>query len=158
MVVRYPDRNMETMPYPNDCERHHGYTIDGSYQGHYQHFTTGINAAVIGLLVWVLAWPRYLWTPLRFAYRAPLRRVYMKTAALMLALDALIILIGWASSPGPISEAMEFLLAAVNLPVWILAGDRVPISILLLGFLTWGNLFTLGLSLFGNIAETSVDQ
>jgi hypothetical protein len=111
--------------------RHHMYRLESPVRASYQHFTCGRNYGFFAVLAWLAAWPLSFFAPATRSKRGRLSplRIYFLTLVVMLAINAVLFLIGSLSSPGPIAELVEFLLGLVNLPAWVLAGYP--------GVLTW---------------------
>jgi len=118
--------------------RHHAYYFERPFHASYQHFTLGMGLGPPLVVLWCLVWPVYL-VVRRKAYRgarASPGKVYLVTLGVVVAADALCILLHVIFSPGPVSELMEWLLGLVNLPALILLGTVEYIS----GAVMWATL------------------
>lgn len=103
--------------------RHHTYEIPKPLEGHFVHFTSGQNYAILGLLGWLLLWPLYLLLPRHASGCAGVtpRKAFVLTLAVVAVLDGVFIGIAYIFSPSTISEIMEFLIGATNLPTAFIA-------------------------------------
>jgi hypothetical protein len=123
--------------------RHHPHSIDSPVHASIQHFTTGANRGFIVMWLWIGAWPLALLAQTARSHQGwcnPLL-AYLITLALVVTIDAVLIGIGMAFSPGPISELMEFLLGLLNCPGLMVLGERFfSLAGLVLGALSWATL------------------
>jgi len=128
--------------------RHHSHNLESPVHASYQHFTSGRNYGVFAVWAWLGVWPFSFLVPAvrsRRGWLSPLR-IYLLALAVTLALDGLLFLIGSLSSPGPLAELVELLLAMVNLPAWVVLGGRGVLSWtgFVFGALGWATLLSAG--------------
>lgn len=104
--------------------RHHYYGIKTPIEADIAHFALGGNYGIFAIIGWLGLWPVYLCLP---RPRPPARwltprKAFVIAAGGVIALDLIFAGIHWLFSPGGTSEAMEFLIGMVNLPVMIFTG------------------------------------
>jgi len=133
-----------TIPGP----RHHTYFVESPIRMSYHHCTGHRNYGHYAIWFWLGIWPLTF-----FVVKTKTRigrfnhiTVYLLTLAIMVFFDAILILIGMSSPPGPIEEFREFFLALLNLPAWIIIGDKLLFSSwtnYLLGALGWATIVSI---------------
>jgi len=110
--------------------QHHGHYTESPIRASYQHFTSGGNWGLTAVFLWCLVWPAYLFVfkpPASSRWFTP-RKAFLVTLGLVVVLDLIVVATKKVFSPGAISETMEFLMGVINLPTWLLAGDRAVFS------------------------------
>jgi len=114
--------------------RHHGYGSKKPIDACIMHFGPGTNYGIFAIMGWLGLWPFYLCLPRpkpAARWLTP-RKAFVIAAGGAIALDLVFAGIHWLFSPGGTSEAMEFLIALVNLPVVMFTGG------------SWVDLFPIG--------------
>jgi hypothetical protein len=127
--------------------RHHTYHVDIPIRAFYQHFTIGRNCGLYAVFMWLLVWPVYLALsrqPSTSRWLAP-TRVFFLTGCFVITLDLLFAGIHGLFSPGSISEAMELLIGLLNMPAWIVLGERSALTWLGMAFgaVSWSVLLSM---------------
>jgi hypothetical protein len=128
--------------------RHHSYYVQNPLRASFQHFTSGLNCGLFAVAAWLLAWPVclvFFRQPSTSRWLTPARAFFI-TGGIVVLLDLLFIGVHALFSPGVISEVMEFMIALLNMPAWIIldGGSGRTWLGLVFGAVSWSVLISVG--------------